>query len=63
MMKALVLPWFIFINTYSCISLANDISTNYLDGSRLPMLIAIPLLAYTNFIAGKMIKQAKQKTT
>ena len=60
MMKALVLPWFMFINTYGCISLTNDVSTNYLDGSKFPMLIALPLLIYTNFVAGKALKKAKK---
>ena len=57
-MRNLVLAWFIFINIYGSISLVNVVSTSYMDGSRLPWLLAIPILCLTNFIAGRMMTKS-----
>ena len=56
-MRNLLLAWFIFINTYGCIALVNEISSRYMDGSRLPGLLAIPVLVFTNYMAGRMMKK------
>ncbi len=60
-MRTFVIPWFIFINTYGCVALANQISNQYLCDSKLPMLIAIPVLIVTNVMAGRSLKQPSQK--
>lgn len=57
-MKTFVLPWFIFINVYGCITLANQLSESWFDGSDIPMFIAIPFLCVTNFIAAKSLKRS-----
>lgn len=51
------MPWLMFINVYGCIALANQISTEWLDGSDIPRFIAIPVLIVTNFMAGKYLKK------
>jgi hypothetical protein len=60
-MRTFVIPWFIFINVYGCIALANQISDEWLNGSKLPMYIAIPILFVTNLMAGKLLKKPSSK--
>jgi len=55
--RIFIMPWFMFINVYGCIALANQISTEWLDGSDIPRFIAIPVLIVTNFMAGKYLKK------
>jgi hypothetical protein len=55
--RLFVIPWFMFINTYGCIALANQISCEWLDGSDLPRWVALTILVVTNFMAGKSLKK------
>ena len=57
-MKIFVMTWFIFINTYGCIALANQLSESWFGGSKIPMFIAILLLCVTNFMAAKSLKRS-----
>lgn len=56
-MRIFVFTWLIFINTYGCMSLANQISDEWLTGSDLPMLIAIPVLILTNFVTARTLQK------
>ena len=60
-MRNLILGWFIFINIYGTIALVNEISADYMNGSPLPGLIAIPVLVVTNLMAGRVMTKPARK--
>jgi len=60
-MRNLILGWFIFINIYGTIALVNEISADYMNGSRLPWLLAIPVLVVTNLMAGRVMTKPAKK--
>ncbi|MGF6234387.1 hypothetical protein ABIE02_000492 [Leclercia sp. 1548] len=60
-MRNLILGWFIFINIYGSVALVKEISTNYMNGSHLPWLLAIPILVVTNFMAGRVMTKPARK--
>lgn len=58
-MRMFVLPWFIFINTYGCIALPNQLSESWFNGSKIPMFVIIPILFVTNLMAGLSLKKPR----
>lgn len=60
-MRNLILGWFTFINIYGSVALVKEISTNYMNGSHLPWLLAIPILVVTNFMAGRVMTKPARK--